>query len=64
MSQAVGESNYFFFLSDQKTFVKDQGSIYGFLRQGELHNGQKWALKYLKIALQNESNIPYYFLCE
>ena len=51
MSQAVGESNYFFFLSDQKTIVKDQGNIYGFSRQRELYNRQKWALKYLKINM-------------
>ena len=24
----------------------------------------KWVLKYLKIVLQNESNMPYYFLCD
>ena len=49
MSQAAEEPNYFF-LSDQKIFVKDQGNIYGFSREEELYNGQKWALKYLKIA--------------
>ena len=63
MSQTEEEPNYFF-LSDQKVFVKRQGNIWGSSRQGEMYNGQKWALKYLKIALQNESNMPYYVLCD
>ena len=63
MFQAEAEPNYFF-LSDQKVFVKFQGNIQGFSRQGELYNGQKWALKYLKVPLQNEGNMPYYFLCD
>ena len=61
MYQAEAEPNYFF-LSDQKVFVKFQGNIQGFSRQGELYNAQKWALKYLKVPLQNEGNMPYYYL--
>ena len=37
-------------------------TIFFFL--SELYNGQKWALKYPKITLQNESTMPYYFLCD
>ena len=52
-----------FFLSDKKICVKHQGNILSFSRQGELYDEQKLALKYLKVALQNKSNMPYCFFC-